>query len=128
MTVRRTTDLRLHTRSVCSGWRIPSCSFSVSTRKRRLSYSTAWGAEFRSGEPLMPGIPVDLEEWSRPIIPDVVPNAGDIVFSANRYYQRPDLYSVPVLQLTYADLNGKFPWEVDFKDPRTQPRPGTFKA
>jgi hypothetical protein len=50
------------------------------------------------------------------------------VFEANRFYQRPDEFSVPVLQLSYDDTEGRFPWEDGFATPEIQPRPGTFKA
>jgi hypothetical protein len=32
-----------------------------------------------------------------------------LVFSANRFYQRPAEFSVPVLQLSYNDKAGRFP-------------------
>jgi hypothetical protein len=33
-----------------------------------------------------------------------------------------------VLQLTYDDLQGRFPWEPGYAAPYLQPRPGTFGA
>jgi hypothetical protein len=57
------------------------------------------------------------------------PNPGAIVFGANRHYQRPDEDSVPVLQLTWDDTGGRFPWDDDYSVPAwIQPRPGTFTA
>jgi Domain of unknown function (DUF4262) len=47
---------------------------------------------------------------------------------ANRFYLRPDEASVPVLQLTYDDRPGRFPWEPGYAVPDMQPRPGTFRA
>lgn len=61
------------------------------------------------------------------VIPEEVPNPGEIVFGANRYYQRPDEFSVPVLQLSYDDELGRFPWDAGYAGPE-QPRPGTFQA
>jgi len=33
-----------------------------------------------------------------------------------------------VLQLSYDDTNGKFPWDEGHEAPDLQPRPGTFQA
>lgn len=82
----------------------------------------------RAGDTLLPGMMVTVEGWSHRIIPEVVPNPGDIVFSANRFYQRPDEHSVPVLQLSYDHTDGRFPWEGGHSTPDRQPRPGSFKA
>ena len=42
---------------------------------------------------------------------------------------RPSEVSVPVLQLTYDDKAGRFPWDVGYANaPELQPRPGTFQA
>jgi hypothetical protein len=51
-----------------------------------------------------------------------------IVFAANRHYQLPPEYSVPVLQLSYDDKAGRFPWDDGYAAPEMQPRPGTFDA
>jgi Domain of unknown function (DUF4262) len=88
----------------------------------------ALGDRVRSGETLLPGQLITFEEWPHHIIPEHVPNPGEIVFSANRYYQRPAEASVPVLQLTYDDMNGRFPWEPGYAAPELQPRPGRFRA
>lgn len=77
---------------------------------------------------LIPGRLLELEEWGQRVVPEEVPNPGEIVFSANRFYQRPAEASVPVLQLSYDDEEGRFPWEEGFSDPDSQPRPGTFRA
>lgn len=86
------------------------------------------GEQVRAGEPILPGQLITFDEWGHRIIPEEVPNAGEIVFSANRFYQRPDAYSVPVLQLSYDDASGNFPWDEGFADTEMQPRPGTFRA
>jgi hypothetical protein len=86
------------------------------------------GERVRSGEALMPGDLITFDEWPHRIIPEPVPNPGEIVFDANRYYQRPDEFSVQVLQLTYDDTEGRFPWEEGYAAPEMQPRPGTFAA
>ena len=62
------------------------------------------------------------------IVPEEVPNPGDIVLWANDFYQRPAGHSVPVLQLTYDDSQGLFPWDEGYATPELQPRPGSFAA
>lgn len=87
------------------------------------------GDRMRAGEELIPGMELSFEEWpEHKVIPEEVPNPGEIVFEANRFYQRPDEASVPVLQLTYTDKNGLFPWDEGCLRPELQPRPGTFSA
>jgi hypothetical protein len=86
------------------------------------------GDRIRSGEPLLPGAIVTFDEWPHRIIAEHVPNPGEIVFAANRYYARPAAHSVPVLQLSYDDIAGRFPWEPGYAAPEMQPRPGTFRA
>lgn len=86
------------------------------------------GDQIRAGGDLVPGIEFSVEDWPHNIIAEVVPNPGEIVFTANRFYQRPNEASVPVLQLTFDDDAGLYPWDDGFADPASQPRPGTFKA
>jgi hypothetical protein len=86
------------------------------------------GQRIRQGEALLPGQMLDFDNWRHHVIPEVVPNPGEIVFSANDFYQRPDEASVPVLQLSYDDSEGRFPWEAEYSTPDLQPRPGTFRA
>lgn len=86
------------------------------------------GAQIRSGRNLLPGELTTFKNWPHRIIPEEVPHPGLIVFSANRFYQRPPEHSVPVLQLSYDDKSGRFPWEPDYAAPEMQPRPGTFTA
>lgn len=80
----------------------------------------------RHGENLVPGMQITVGDFR--IIPEEVPNPGDIVFVANTFYRRPDEFSVPVLQLTYDDGAGRFPWDVGCSVAQFQPRPGTFSA
>ena len=81
------------------------------------------GADFAPGEHLTVGDPA----WR--VRMEVVPNPGSIVFAANRFYQRPPEASVPVLQLSYADDDGRFPGESGYAEaPWVQPRPGEFTA
>ena len=87
------------------------------------------GDRIRDDDTLIPGHMITFgAEWDHRVVPETVPNPGEIVFSANRFYQRPAEFSVPVLQLSYDDLRGRFPWDDDFTDAELQPRPGTFRA
>lgn len=82
------------------------------------------GQRVREGATLMAGQLITFAHWSHTIVPEPVPNPGEIVFSACRYYGM----EVPVLQLSYDDPQGRFPWEEGYAAPRMQPRPGTFRA
>jgi hypothetical protein len=63
------------------------------------------------------------------VLPEEIPNPGMVVFQANNYYQRPLSASVPALQVTWADSEGRFPWdEGHVGGPWGQPRPGTYRA
>jgi hypothetical protein len=86
------------------------------------------GERIRAGDNLVPGQLLTHTDWRRRIVVEKLPNPGEIVFSANRHYGRPPGFSVPVLQLSYDDANGRFPWEPGFAEAGTQPRPGTFRA
>jgi hypothetical protein len=83
----------------------------------------------RAGWDLVPGEEIEVTDSSHRLMIEAVPNAGDIVFVANRYYDRPPEASVPVFQLTYDDGHGQFPWDAAYRLPAwVQPRPGTFSA
>lgn len=87
------------------------------------------GERVRNGDTVMPGIELTFNEWpGHRVIAEVVPNPGEIVFEANRFYQRPPEASVPVLQLTYTDKNGLYPWDEGCLRRDLQPRPGTWHA
>jgi hypothetical protein len=81
------------------------------------------------GRDLVPGEVLRDDDGVPVITVEVVPNPAQILFSANRFYQRPDEYSVPAFQLTWALDGGIFPWDEGFPcDPACQPRPGTWSA
>jgi len=86
------------------------------------------GRRIRGGDTLMLGQIVTIDDWPHRVVPEDVPNAGEIVLWANDYYHRPAEHSVPVLQLTYDDREGHFPWEEGYAAPDQQPRPGTWAA
>jgi hypothetical protein len=63
------------------------------------------------------------------LVVEELPNPGEVVLVANRFYERPAEYSVPAYQLTWAFPDHCFPWEGDGPDePDVQPRPGTWRA
>jgi hypothetical protein len=86
------------------------------------------GNRIRDGQDFVPGQLLTFESCQCRIVVEAVPNPGEIVFAANRHYQRPPEASVPVFQLSYADEAGRFPWDPDDAAPALQPRPGTFRA
>ncbi|GAA5198809.1 DUF4262 domain-containing protein [Microbacterium jejuense] len=86
-------------------------------------------ARVRAGEDLRAGQILAFAGWRHRVAVEVVPNPGEIVFAANSYYERADLHSVPVFQLTYDDRDGRFPWDDGYDTAAwLQPRPGTFRA
>ncbi|VAW05257.1 hypothetical protein MNBD_ACTINO01-688 [hydrothermal vent metagenome] len=86
------------------------------------------GRRIHAGATLLAGELLTFDEWPHRIIPETVPNPGEIVFESNRFYDRPDDLSVPALQLSYDDSEGRFPWDEGYASPWMQPRPGTFTA
>ena len=83
----------------------------------------------RAGSDVVPGELLEFSGWGHRVTVESVPNPGDIAFAANRYYRRPDEFSVELLQLTYDDRYGRFPWEDDHANAVwIQPRPGRFSA
>lgn len=86
-------------------------------------------AQIRAGRDLAPGELVTFDSWQHRVLVEEVPNPGDIVFTANRHYDRPCEVSVPVFQLTFDDRHGRFPWDPGYSfAPWVQPRPGEFHA
>ena len=79
-----------------------------------------------AGKRLMPGQVVP--HLAPPVLVEEIPNPGLVVLSANTYYGRSPQDSVPAQQLTWADLEGRFPWDEGHNTGRDQPRPGTYRA
>jgi hypothetical protein len=80
------------------------------------------------GRDLLPG---ELLRWDGqvPVVAEVLPNPGEVVLGANRFYERPAEYSVPALQLTWSAAGGLFPWDAGWPFPAGhQPRPGSWCA
>ncbi len=83
--------------------------------------------QVREGENLLPHREIRWAGWERRLTTEQVPNPEDLVFEANRFYRRPPYDPVSVLQLSFADGRGRFPWDRGYDGP-DQPRPGTFTA
>jgi hypothetical protein len=80
------------------------------------------------GRDLVPGELVDFGA-ARRLVVEVLPNPAEVLFSANRFYLRPDEFSVPAYQLAWTHADGTFPWEPGYPcPPECQPRPGTWRA
>jgi hypothetical protein len=79
---------------------------------------------------LVPGEEVTFPDRDAPLVVEHLPNPGEVLFGANRFYDRPDEVSVPAYQLAWQHLGGAYPWDDDYPcDPATcQPRPGTWRA
>jgi hypothetical protein len=81
------------------------------------------------GRNLVPGETFSDDDGREILVVEVLSNPGEILFSANRFYERPDEFSVPAFQLTWADDRGVFPWDPGCSTgPDRQPRPGTWRA
>lgn len=86
-------------------------------------------AMVRDGRNIVAGEMLSFANWGHRVVAEVVPNPGEIAFAANRFYQRPPQASVPLLQLTYDDKAGRFPWDDGYSNaPWMQPRPGGLRA
>lgn len=82
----------------------------------------------RKGRDLVPGEILTFPPHEEQYLVEEVPNAGEILFAANRHYDRPSEVSVPALQVTWT-VRGAFPWHDRYPYPaESQPRPGTFSA
>ena len=107
----------------------PSCSiFGVDT-------TTASGVinsllvRVRAGNDLAPGELITLDGWPHRLFVETVPNSAEIAFGVYRHYRYPPFEPIPVLQLTWDDRAGRFPWDSGYSVPeRVQPRPGSFRA
>jgi hypothetical protein len=87
------------------------------------------GALVGDGDHLVPGQVLEDDDGTPVITIEELPNPGDVLFSANRFYGRPDEFSVPAFQLIWALDDGIFPWDEDYPcGPECQPRPGTWRA
>lgn len=99
------------------------------SQQTALSVLNEVGRRVKRGANLVHGEIVMFPDWAHRLFVEAVPNPGQIVFAANRFYCRPPEASVPVYQLTYDDRAGRFPWEPGYAFPAwVQPRPGTFTA
>jgi hypothetical protein len=81
------------------------------------------------GRDLVAGELLTWLDWDGRLVVEGMPNPGDVVLGANRFYERPAEHSVPAYQLTWAHADGLFPWDEGCScGPDCQPRPGTWRA
>jgi Domain of unknown function (DUF4262) len=81
------------------------------------------------GRDLVPGELLTFPDRPDALVVEVLPNAGEVLFVANRHYRRPDEHSVPAFQLAWQHRDGTFPWDAECPcGPECQPRPGTWRA
>lgn len=81
------------------------------------------------GRDLVPGEVIHDDDGVDVLTVEVLPNPAEVLFSANRFYRRPDEFSVPAYQLTWALEGGIYPWDPHYPcEPECQPRPGTWRA
>lgn len=86
-------------------------------------------AQVREGRDLVPGELITFDSWPHRIMVEEVPNPVEIAFTAQRHYGKSPFDPVPLLQLTYDDKSGRFPWDPGYAvEAWLQPRPGTFRA
>jgi hypothetical protein len=82
-----------------------------------------------NGRDLVVGERLTWPDRDEGLIVELLPNPGEVVLAANRFYERPAEYSVPAYQLTWAYTGGAFPWDDDYPcGPECQPRPGSWRA
>jgi hypothetical protein len=81
------------------------------------------------GRDLVPGEQLTWPDQEGSLVVEALPNPGEVLFCANRFYSRPDEFSVPAYQLTWPHDDGLFPWDAGYRcGPACQPRPGTWRA
>lgn len=81
------------------------------------------------GRDLLVGELLTWPDWVGRLVVEQLPNSGEVVLAANRFYERPAEYSVPAYQLTWSHRDGLFPWDEGYScGPECQPRPGTWRA
>jgi hypothetical protein len=87
------------------------------------------GERVRAAARLGHGDLITFDGWAHRVELRQVPNPGEILFTANEFYLRPDEASVPALQAIWDDVNGNCPWDDGYVvPPDVQPMPGSFRA
>jgi len=81
------------------------------------------------GRDLAPGELLTFPDRPDGLVVEELPNPGEILFVANRHYDRPAEVSVPAFQLAWQHRDGTFPWDPAYPcGPGCQSRPGTWRA
>lgn len=79
------------------------------------------------GQDLMPGELVQVEKLR--VLVEELDNSGLVLLNTHDYYDRPPWQPLPAYQLTWADEQGRFPWdEGHLPQPWPQARPGAYRA
>ena len=87
------------------------------------------GGLVAEGRDLVAGELLTVAEDGGRLVVEELPNAGEVVLGANRFYRRPAEYSLPAYQLTWCHRDGRFPWDDGYGcGPECQLRPGTWRA
>ena len=83
----------------------------------------------RRGGPIIAGELQTFDNWPHRLHAFALADTSEVLFAANRFYNRPPDDPVPALQLVWDDRWGRFPWEPGYDPPDwLQPVPGTFTA
>ena len=81
------------------------------------------------GRNLVVGELLQWPDWGGQMVVEQLPNPGEVLLGANRFYERPPEFSVPAYQLTWSHADGLFPWDDGYAcGPECQPRPGAWRA
>jgi hypothetical protein len=81
------------------------------------------------GRDLVAGELLTWPDWAGRLVVEELPNPGEVLLVANRFYERPPEFSVPAYQLAWPHRDGRFPWDEGYAcGPECQPRPGTWRA
>ncbi|AXH96703.1 DUF4262 domain-containing protein [Ornithinimicrobium avium] len=82
---------------------------------------------FHDGQDVMAGEQLELEGLK--VFVEELPDPWMTTFETFHYYDRPPCSALPTLQLTWADPQGRYPWdEGHVPVPWPQPRPGGYRA
>ncbi|PZU46798.1 MAG: DUF4262 domain-containing protein [Arsenicicoccus sp.] len=79
------------------------------------------------GHELTPGEETELA--GRHVLAEEVRHSGLVLLEAHNYFERPPWVPMAACQLTWADEQGRFPWDEGHRSGRwSQPRPGAYRA
>ena len=75
-------------------------------------------------------VPGEEVRWhGRRLLVEDLPNPGMIIFETHHYYGRPPWEPIEAVQITWADDEGRYPWDPGHEPgPWGQLRPGSYRA